>query len=198
MFSILIAIFGSILRNTIISLITWIGFRTFANQYRKTLQVLFVSYFINSVLVLVLVNTNFENSRVPFVKHIFTGAYTDFSRDWYDKIGSIIITSQIIMIISTPIDCAVRIVTQSFKQYNETGNFFKNEIPEQRSKTVAEFVSNNSNPPFNLDFRYAYFIVYVYVPFLFGAGMPVLYPITLANIVVQYYLDRVMVAYFHS
>ena len=40
--------------------------------------------------------------------------------------------------------------------------------------------------------------MYVYVPFLFGVGMPVLYPITLANIVVQYYLDRVMVAYFHS
>jgi hypothetical protein len=90
------------------------------------------------------------------------------------------------MIISTPIDCVVRLLTARIKIYYETGSFFKS--PYSRtlsySKTVAEFVSNYSNPPLSLDFRYAQFIVCVYVPLIFGAGLPILYPITLANLVV--------------
>ena len=66
---------------------------------------------------IILVNTNLENTGIPILKDLFTGQFTDFSRDWYDKIGSIIIFSQIIMIISTPIDCAVRLVTVRIKIY---------------------------------------------------------------------------------
>ena len=117
MFSILIAIFGTILRNIIIALINFIGQRTFAKQFQKTLEVLFVTFFINSIFVIVLVNTNLEKTRLPILKDLFTGQFTDFSRDWYDKIGSIIVFSQIIMIISTPIDCAVRLVTARIKVY---------------------------------------------------------------------------------
>ena len=102
------------------------------------------------------------------------------------------------MIISTPIDCAVRLVTARIKIYYETGEFFNPRKEVSYSKTVAEFVSNYSNPPLSLDYRYAQFIICVYVPLLFGAGMPVLYPITLANLVVQYSLDRLMAVYFHS
>lgn len=88
--SLVIVSFNYILRTIIIGLIMWIGKKTYAKQYQMTFEVLFVSQFINSALILFLVTFNFEDSRLQSLAgKIFNGEFKDFTESWYDKVGSV-------------------------------------------------------------------------------------------------------------
>lgn len=71
------------------------------------LSYLFVSQFINSGIILLLVHSNFENAHVPFIKSIFNGSYPDFTMEWYYKIGSILTQTLLILGIAPAIDAMV-------------------------------------------------------------------------------------------
>jgi hypothetical protein len=54
--------------------------------------ILFFITFIDTVVILLLLNANFSESNIPVLSSWFSvGKHTDFSTDWYLDIGEIII-----------------------------------------------------------------------------------------------------------
>jgi hypothetical protein len=116
--SLIIVSFNYILRTIIIGLIKWIGKKTYAKQYQMTFEVLFVSQFINSGLVLFLVTFNFEDSRLQsFAGKIFNGEFKDFTETWYEKVGSVYVQTLFVIGLSPVIDCALKITLARYKYY---------------------------------------------------------------------------------
>lgn len=198
--SLLVVTFNFILRTTIISLIKWIGMKTFSRQYKTTAQMLFLTQFINSAVILVLVHANFENSTFPLVNKIFNGEFPDFTQEWYNKVGSIITQTLVIIGIACPIDCLYVIAWTRYKQYRDTGRWSlrQSEPAESNSKTVAQLVSNYSAPEMLIDYRYAAMMLNIFIAMMFGPGIPILIPIALFNLIVMYILDRLMTVYVYS
>ncbi|TNV85819.1 hypothetical protein FGO68_gene5047 [Halteria grandinella] len=197
--SFLVVTFNFILRTTIIALIKWIGKKTFSGQYKTTAQMLFLTQFINSAVILVLVHANFENSSFPIVNKIFNGEFPDFTQQWYNRVGSIITQTLVIIGLATPIDCLYVLAWTRYKQFRDTGHWSmrQNEV-ESNSKTVAQLVSNYSAPEMLIDYRYAAMMLNIFIAMMFGSGIPILIPIALFNLALMYVLDRLMTVYVYS
>jgi hypothetical protein len=55
-----------------------------------------------------------------------------------------------------------------------------------------------SAPELMIDYRYATLMLNISIAMIFGAGLPLLYPIALFNLCLLYTLDRLMTVYFYS
>lgn len=48
-----------------------------------------------------------------------------------------------------------------------------------------------------IHYRYAHMMITVFVPMIFGVGIPILFPIALWNLCVQYVTDRLLTVYLY-
>ena len=55
-----------------------------------------MTQFFNTAVLLLLVNANFSEMKVPYLNQAFTGQYTDFTSDWYGDVGVILIKALLI------------------------------------------------------------------------------------------------------
>ena len=62
-------------------------------------------------------------------------------------------------------------------------------------KTPQAFEEIYAGTPFDLSYKYSYILVVTYVTFLFGAGIPILFPIAYLSLLGFYIVERVMMAY---
>ena len=62
-------------------------------------------------------------------------------------------------------------------------------------RTIQAFIDTYSGPEFTMHYKYSYILVCVYVTFLFGPGLPILFPIAFFSILGLYITERLMVAY---
>ena len=60
------------------------------------MMVVFIVQFFNTAILLLLVNANLSETRLWGLNKIFTGPYTDFSQDWYNDVGVIIVSTMVI------------------------------------------------------------------------------------------------------
>lgn len=74
------------------------------------LKYLFVSQFINTALILLSVQSNFENSHVPYLKKYANGPFPDFTMKWYSTVGSMYTQTLVIYTLMPIIDAIMNIV----------------------------------------------------------------------------------------
>jgi hypothetical protein len=75
---------------------------------------------------------------------------------------------------------------------------FKNYIKGVRAtkkKTIQGYIDTYAGPPFPIHFKYSLMMMITFVTFMYGAGMPILFPIALMTFLVSYVLERILVAY---
>lgn len=48
-----------------------------------------------------------------------------------------------------------------------------------------------------LHYRYANMMISIAMPMMYGFGVPVLFPITLVNLCIQFTIDRLLTVYFY-
>ncbi len=95
--SLAIVIFNFILRNTIISLVRWVGKKTWSKQMNTILRYIFISQFFNTSILLLMVHANLTNSSIPGLRSVFNGSHPDFTLDWYFKVGGIFVQTMVIL-----------------------------------------------------------------------------------------------------
>jgi hypothetical protein len=61
---------------------------------RARMLVTFSTQFINTGILILLINSNFSEQKIPIFSQVFTsGVYKDFTMDWYNDVGqSIMVT----------------------------------------------------------------------------------------------------------
>jgi hypothetical protein len=61
--------------------------------------------------------------------------------------------------------------------------------------TIGDFASLYSGPEFQAHWKYSNILKIVMVTFLYGPIMPILFPIALVSIAIQYYIEKLMIHY---
>ncbi len=87
------------------------------------------------------------------------------------------------------------------KFFLDTGFILKpsKQTPIQTSaKTVQQFINRYSGPEMRFHYRYAFIMVSIFMPMIYGAGLPLLFPITLFNLCVLFTIDRLMTVYVYQ
>ena len=75
-----------IIRMIMINLIKWIGEDTYSAQLKTVTNGVFVAQFVNTAILLILPNANFE--EIGFnISSLFSGTFSDFTPKWYTAVG---------------------------------------------------------------------------------------------------------------
>ena len=82
--SLAIVIMNAILEEVIVYFVEKLGIDTFSQTVTITKHIVFVIYFFNSNICILLMAARFEESFLS----MFHGKYTDFSNEWFIVIGS--------------------------------------------------------------------------------------------------------------
>ena len=98
----IISVINVIIREVTIVLITWIGYDTHSEKLTKITNAVFIGYFLNTAIVLLLVYADFGDNKDSPARY-FTGPYNDYTDEWYAVVGSQIVSTMIINSILPPI-----------------------------------------------------------------------------------------------
>lgn len=66
------------------------------------------------------------------------------------------------------------------------------------TKTIQAYVDVYGGPPFQIHFKYSTCLCVTYIAFMYGAGMPFLFPVAALTLFVLYTVERLLVAYSYK
>lgn len=72
------------------ALIQWVKFANKSEEMGAIVKVLFLCYFFNTGISILIVNMNFKEQYPNELFKIFNGRYTDYSEKWYRNVGYMI------------------------------------------------------------------------------------------------------------
>lgn len=159
-------------------------------------SVLLVSFF-NAGLTYVLAPWSFRESG-SLDHSFFDGIYTDFVSQWFLDIGALIAETTVINIFAPTIEAfcfyGLRLLGRVIDQRSCCPCNNRN----TNATTIQKFEAVYSGPLFYAHYRLAFIVNLIYLTFLFGPGMPLLFVIALAGIIFNYVSERVRMAYSYQ
>lgn len=66
-----------------------------------------------------------------------------------------------------------------------------------KAKTIQQYIKSHTGPEPELHLQYSLIFVSIFVCFLYGLALPILFPITFFMMINQYISERFLFAYFH-
>ena len=143
----------------------------------STVPKLFLFEWINTVLLLILVNSKIPELDLPDGFPIFNGKFVDFDSSWYRAVGTTITLTMVVNIIvpllTERIFDAIRFCRRC-KDRGCTRDY-------RKTKTVIqeEYDEMYMEEDFEIEVRYAQVVSSFTITMMFSSGMPLLYPIFL-------------------
>ena len=118
----------------------------------STTLVLFVVTFINTAIILLIVNINLDLG-LPDYFPIFAGDYDEFTVEWYRTIGSSIVVTMIIGIFSPHINNSISWILNALKRWFDRG--FSLDYSKTKQLFQIDYESKYIGATFNMEYRYS-------------------------------------------
>lgn len=151
------------------------------------LKKVFVAMFINTTIITVLVNADFQAYIAAY--GIFDGSYSDFSQGWYLSVGSTIVVTLFINVFSP--HCVNLLVLRTIRRCLRCCCW-------RRAKTQQELNGLFVGPEFDLAVKYAVVLNLVFSCFLYSGGMPLLNCFCFIGLFFIYWTDKYLVLRYYK
>lgn len=156
---------------------------------------IFFAQFFNTAILLLLVNANLQGSGMPFSK-MFKGQYSDFSEKWYSDVGGTIVKTMTINAVVPLIEFFMFFFLRHFLRFMDR-SFTKDQF-QTKKKSIQLYVDLYSGSNYAIHYRYSTLMVSVWVCFMYGLGLPILFPVCLLTMVCLYMSERLAICYLYK
>ncbi|KAL4456640.1 hypothetical protein ABPG74_000747 [Tetrahymena malaccensis] len=159
------------------------------DQLKSFIIKTFVAQFINTGLILLLTNINFDITTTGAMQFLFGGNYDDLSPEWFKNVGTVIILTLLINVVTAPmVSCFFVFLRALFKCCDRGCSL---DDTKTKKSTLNEWVEFYTGPEFMISFRYSQILGICFIGMLYSGGIPILYFISLLHLTVLYWLDKV-------
>ena len=170
--------------------------KTLSADMSANMWKMFIVQFINSCLLIIIVNMKIDSvhnaiPNFPF----FAGAFEDLDPAWYSNVGSTLLFSMILNIV-TPHVCSLGFMYMTLC-FRCCDSGCSRGITTKK-KTKKEYYSLYIGPEFDMDARYASILTYLYIVLILAPGMPLLYICFFFYIVLTSIVDKIMVLRYYK
>ncbi|KAJ0399857.1 hypothetical protein P43SY_000425 [Pythium insidiosum] len=178
-------------------LLNWIlrAFATFERHSSESAKAtaialkLFLAQFLNTAVIVVLVNTALGLRHVPVLEELFKGSYRDFERDWYPTVGMGITTTMLINAVLPQLTlCLQMFVVAPLVRC----------LQRRKIRTQEEMDKLYAGPAFDISVRYPMVLNSLVVTMIFCGGSPVLLFIAAATAFGTYWFDKLSIIHLYS
>ena len=195
MFSYLIVIASFAVRYLIIFLAEKIRFFSLTEETKFVLTAVFWITFLNYGIIYLVASWDYRHAPTPGLNKLFSGLYPDFNALWFNDIGVLIVAIMVSNLYWPQLEFfmfwGIRLLYRMYDQRS----LFPTDEKKTHCKTAQAFEEIYSGPVFDLSYKYSYILVVTYITFLFGAGVPILFPIAYVSLLGFYIVERLMMAY---
>lgn len=87
---------------------------------------------------------------------------------------------------------------KSIRRYRDSGSIFSHHNHKTKCCTQKQYVDLYGGGDFQIHFRYASIMTMVFLSFMYGMAIPILFPVTLFGITSIYVNERVLLAYSYK
>lgn len=174
-------------------LVDWVGYSTETIRLSKTTTVTFIVQFFNSAFLLLMVNANMSEQPVTF--WLTSGTMPDFNSAWFRSVGDIIVAAMIFNVYYPIIEVLGYYALRVLFRCLDRGCKLKSE--NTKSTSIQGYISVYQGPIYFMHYKYSSILTIAYITFMYGFGMPVLFPIACASFVVLYVVEKFMLFYGH-
>lgn len=157
--------------------------------YTSTRNMMLIS-FINTGLVILIINFDFTLPDWLSWFPIFNGNYTKFSVGWYKTVGATLAVTMLFFIVTPHISNCMFQALGGFNRCCDRG--CRCDSKRTRKLTQTEYENINMGNEFLMEFRYSNILTVVIITMMYSPGLPLLYPIACAFFMVTYYVDKCM------
>ncbi|CDW90155.1 UNKNOWN [Stylonychia lemnae] len=193
--SLLTVIINIILRTINIKLISLIGYTTESGQTQAVMKSVFFSQFLNTAILLLLVNGNTQQTFLRFLG--LDGQFPDFTLEWYVDIGPALVQTMFIAAIFPAIEFAYGYPMKVAFRLLDSG--CKKGGPKKTKKnTIQQYVNLYAGPDHLLHFKYSSVMNVTFVTFMYGLALPLLFPIALLAFLVLYITEKLTITYYYK
>ena len=148
--------------------------------------------FFNTAILLFIVNYNMIQDPVTF--GLVGGSLRDFNRTWFKILGNTIVGTMVITG-SMPLVGLAGNYTRQFLERAWDRGFSINSVYKTKKTGLKEYIDLHSGPPHSIHFAFSQLLVIVFVTFMFGFGIPILFPIAFVSIFVLYHVEKICMYY---
>jgi len=208
--SVAITAVNFIIRAINIKLVSCIQYHTKSQETKVITVSIFVATFVNTAFLLLLGSANFSYNALSFLP--LRGSYVDLTENWYLNIGPSLVSAMLINSVYIYLDFGISYGTKTLFRCldkkckccskwegedvdEDTGE--KRKYSHSKATTLAQYVQLYSGPNHLMHFKYATVLNTVYVTFMFGAALPILFPIAMFTFFNMYVCERVLLAYYY-
>lgn len=155
--------------------------KTVSNQQSAVLNKLFVSYFINTAVITLVLNANFGgNFDWLNIGIVFNGEYTDLTEGWFNFVGVGLVLAMILNMFNPGVISWVWIFVMRVKRSRLA----------DKCETQTELNKLYSGFRFELASRYAAILNTFFVTLMYAPGLPILLPIAFMAMLLNYWFDK--------
>lgn len=184
-----------VLRTICIMLVDWIGYSTETVRLSKTTTVTFIVQFFNSAFLLLMVNANLSEQPITF--WLTSGTLPDFNAAWFRSVGDIIVAAMVFNIYYPIIEVLGYYGLRILFRCLDRGCRFPGKDVKTKSTSIQGYISIYQGPQYFMHYKYSSILTIGYMTFMYGFGMPVLFPIAMLSFLVLYVVERFMLFYGH-
>lgn len=166
-------------------------FERVSNKTKEQLNIMikvFIAQFINTALIILIVNANFDKVSavyyIPYTKEIFSGEFSDFTREWYVNIGESLVFTMIVCIVS-PHLLTLMIICPF--------NYCKRRCFYKLYKTQKSLNRSYTGPEFDLACRNSQVLNLIFTCYLYSSTIPFLNLIAALALFVLYWTDKILI-----
>jgi hypothetical protein len=157
---------------------------------------LFIVQLINTAAILLIVNGNLNSMGINnglLDGLIFGGDYDDFNSQWYGTVGSSLVLTMLINMLTPLYSPVGNCVTRGLKRAGDRAKCLKcccQDRQYSKKLTQAEYESLWNGGDFELPNRYGALQMVYWVTLIYGTGLPILYPMAFCYFTLAYWVDK--------
>ena len=157
---------------------------------------IFVASFINSGVILLFTNAHLDHSILSWIP--INNQYSDLDKNWYIDISTALVKTMLIMACFPWIEFFMFGGIKLLLRIMDSGWYFsRTQDSEMRTKkkTHQQYMMLYAGPEYLMHFKYSSILVQVFVSFMYGMFIPVLFLTALFGMFNMYCVERLSLTY---
>lgn len=117
--------------------------------------------------------------------------------DWYTDIGPALVQTMLINAVFPIVEVGYTYPQRVLWRMLDRGCCSCNTY-KTKKKTIQQYVNLYSGPNYLMHFKYSSMLNTIFVSFMYGLALPLLFPIALLGIIVLYLVERIQITYVYK
>jgi hypothetical protein len=183
--------FNYVLTQLCIAAIDWVGYKTETVRLSESTTVTWIVQYFNTGIILLLVNANMSDQPISFF--LTGGAFSDFNEAWFKTVGNILVGSMMFNVYYPLIEAVGYWLMRIGFRLLDRG--FSCDSRVTSSTSIQSYMEVVDGPLYFIHYKYSSVLTILYVTFMYGFGIPILFPIACASLIMLYFVEKSMLFY---